>query len=155
MSVFFKSKWEYKHRLETSRERRIQAIQEVKKCSREYAVRYTDYEHHLAQHSAMRLLSSALFTAGTIFTLNKFTSRYAILNKPWIYYPIIGVGFYTGYVAYQKLTCHYLNWEDRDVSHILEIDYEEKYKVKHDEDLENWEKHLALIPFERAQQSFV
>jgi hypothetical protein len=152
MSFFFKSKYEKKHNLESFREKMIQQIQSEKKCSREFAVRYYDKTKHEYTHNTMRLTSSILF----YYMANRFCKSIVkdapILSKFLVTVPVTFCGFYSGWVLYDKLVAHYLNFEDTDVDHTWEIDYEEKYRVKVDENLDNWEENLALTPFERMKK---
>jgi hypothetical protein len=152
MSFLFKSKYEKKNDLESVREQLIQKIQSEKKCSREFAVRYYDKTKHEFAHSTFRLTSSLLFYYATHKFCQTLAKETPVLRKFLLTAPITFCGFYSGWVLYDKLVAHYLNFEDTDVDHTWEIDYEEKYRVKSDENLENWEQNLALTPFERLKK---
>lgn len=93
------------------------------------------------------------FTAGRA-SLQKFGTAYPIMNKNWIYYPILFGTFGLGTYLYDKLKGHYFNWFDHDILHHWHIDYQAKYRLK-DEDLkEDWQSKLNLTEFDRMKQTW-
>lgn len=152
MSFFFKSKYENKHQLESFREKMIQKIQTEKKCSREFAVRSYDKTKHELAHNTMRIASSLLFYYASHRFCRSIARDVPIFSKFLLSVPVTFCGFYSGWVLYDKLVAHYLNFEDTDVDHTWEIDYADKYRVKVDENLENWEENLSLTPFDRMKR---
>lgn len=60
--------------------------------------------------------------------------------------------FIGGRLLYDKLTAHYLNWEDRDIPHTWLIDFADKYKVKDHDKVDSWEHDIPLTPFDRFKR---
>ena len=98
--------------------------------------------------------------AGLVFlvvgrrSLQNFTSAYPILNKIWIYFPIVGGSFAVGNYLYDKLKGHYFNFFDYDILHHWHIDYQSKYKLKDDDIKENWQNNLQLTEFDRIKNAW-
>ena len=86
--------------------------------------------------------------------LNNFTSAFPVLNKSWMYFPLLASSFATGYYLYDKLKAHYLNpYFDYDILHHWHIDYEEKYHIKND-NIQNWQNDLELTEVERMKRKW-
>jgi hypothetical protein len=86
--------------------------------------------------------------------LNHLSIAYSALNKNLVTLPVLASSFFFSHWLYERFTSYYLNPFDREVAHISMIDYAEKYNVKKDEVLEDWEHTLSLTPFERLRKQF-
>jgi hypothetical protein len=150
MPLFFNSKYEKKYRLESSREGAIQEIQKLQGCSREYAVRYYDYLQHQTKHNGLKLTSTLLYMYGAHKLLQSLACRIPVVSKDVVKAPVLAGGFYLGWVMYDKLVGHYLNWSDRDIAHTWEVDLKLKYGVKFDENHDE----VPLTPYERMKSEY-
>lgn len=93
------------------------------------------------------------FTAGRA-SIKKFATAYPIVNKSWIYYPLVGSTLAIGSYLYDKLKGHYFNWFDFDILHHWHIDYQSKYKLKDEDVNQDWQKNLQLTEFDRLTQAW-
>ena len=149
--LFFSSKYEKKHRLESTRELAIQSVQSNYKCSREYAVRYYDYTKHMLANETIKLASAGLYTFGAYKLLQAVSKDIPLVQKTWVKFPVLAAGFWLGRVMYDKLVSHYLNFEDMDVAHLWERDLAAKYGLK---DVQE-EPEIPLTPFERMKKDLI
>jgi len=99
-------------------------------------------------------LSGLVFLTAGRASLQKFTSTYPILNKSWLYYPLLGSTFLVGSYLYDKLKGHYLNWFDYDILHHWHIDFQAKYKLKDEDIKQDWQNSLQLTEFDRMNKSW-
>lgn len=155
MPFFAISKYEKKHRLESLRENLIQNIQATRKCSREYAVRYYDYAKQYYSHQAIGVVAGGLYVVVAHKILKSPVLSKPIYFKPFVYYPLMLGAFSLGKVLYDKLSNHYLNWDDYESAFSWEKDYAARFRVHSDEELENWQKTLSLTPYERIRQQTI
>ncbi len=96
MPFFAISKYERKHKLESTREALIQRLQSKKECSREYAVRYFDYCKQYYTHQAIGCVAGGLYVFLANSVLKSPSLSRPILFKPMIYYPILVGAFSVG-----------------------------------------------------------
>lgn len=99
-------------------------------------------------------MAGVLFLAVGRTTLQRFTTAYPLMNKGWIYFPILASSFGVGAYLYDKLKGHYFNWFDNDILYHWHIDYQEKYGLKGDENNDNWQNNLNLTEFDRAKKQW-
>jgi hypothetical protein len=125
----------------------IQNIQKQKQCSREYAVRFYDYQKHTLTHTA---ISSIAGIAGMTIAnryINHFAQDYHLLNKPFIAAPLLISSFFLSSYLYERTTNYYLNFFDKDIPHINLIDLAEKYNIKHDGN-PDWQSNISITPYD-------
>ena len=92
-------------------------------------------------------------TAGRA-SLKKFSSAYTIVNKSWVYYPLLGGTFFLGTYLYDKLKGHYLNFFDYDILYHWHIDFQSKYKLKDEDIKQDWQNSLQLTEFDRMNKAW-
>jgi hypothetical protein len=151
--LFFSSKYEKKHKLESIREQAIQYIQANQRCSREYAVRCYDYKKQLFSSEAIKFTSSLLYTFGAYKLLGAIKKDIPLVQKSWVKLPVLASGFWLGRVMYDKLVSHYLNFEDMDVAHTWERDLAAKYGLK--DCPVNQTDEIPLTPYERMKRDYI
>lgn len=131
------------------RERRVRDIQERFNSTREYAVRYIDYQNYQRGHYAIQTTAGLLFLAVGRNYVKGLTKTFPYVAKNYFYYPLLSGSFYVGWKLYDKLRGYYLNFDSTESNLHWYTDYAEKFQVKRVEKLENWEEDLSLTPMEK------
>jgi hypothetical protein len=145
------SKYEKKYRLESFREQMIQKIQMENKCSREYAVRYYDYNQQVISHTGLKITSGLLYMFGAHKFIQATKKDIPLMSKSFVKIPVLATGFYIGKVLYEKLVYHYLNPDNSNTSHIWDLDYKYQYNVKFDD----VDTDVPLTPYDRMKKEMV
>lgn len=95
-----------------------------------------------------------VFLAAGRTSIQKFGTAYPIVNKSWLYYPLLATTFGVGFYLYDKLKGHYLNWFDSDILYHWHIDFQSKYKLKDHDINPDWQKSLELTEFDRMNKAW-
>lgn len=152
-----KTKYYQNNSAENVRETRIQKVQQLQNCSRDYAVRFIDYQNQMIGHIGMNQVAGLTFFGMTRFWLSSYTSHYGYINKPYTLIPVLSFSYFLGHVLYDKLTGHYLNmtYDNREASHHWLVDYANEFDVITDKTKieENWSESINLTPFERLSRN--
>ena len=99
-------------------------------------------------------MTGLVFLTASRAAIKIIAPAYTIINKSWIYYPLLGSTFYVGTYLYDKLKGHYFNWFDYDILHHWQIDFQSKYKLNDDDIKPDWQNNLNLTEFDRMNQAW-
>ena len=107
----------------------------------------------------MKLLAGTVFSLAGKYTLNSIGRSVQLLNKNFIYYPLIGASFYTGYYLYDKLRGYYLEidhfsyFKENNLHH-WSSDLKDKYNTKKVVYADTYHEDFLKTPFELEKENF-